>query len=111
MTTNPFYNALFAIAYIATLVTSVWLGGEHLEGVVQESIFLPMSALAVLVLSVALMGYLFFYQPVIMLLDGQREKGVKLFLQTVGIFAVATVLVMLTALIVGTIGADVINLK
>ena len=103
MTKNPFYNALFAILYIVVLVTSVNLASTHLEGVVDESIFLPMGALATLVLSVALMGYLFFYQPVVMLIEGKREEGVKLFLQTVGLFAVATVLVMLTAFIIGTI--------
>jgi len=103
MTKNPFYNALFAISYIVVLVTTVNLAFTHLEGVVGESIFLPMSALATLVLSVALMGYLFFYQPVIMIIEGKREEGVKLFLQTVGLFAVATVLVMLTAFIIGTI--------
>ncbi len=104
MTKNPFYNALFAIAYIATLVTSVFYGSNLLEGIVEESIFLPMGFLATFVLSAALMGYIFLYQPLLMLLDGQREKGVKLFLQTVGVFAVATALVILIALIVGTLG-------
>ena len=103
MTKNPIYNALFAISYIVVLVTAVNFTATHLEGVVNESIFLPMTVLAVLVLSVALMGYLFFYQPVLMLLDGKREEGVQLFLKTVGVFAVATALVLLTALIIGTI--------
>ena len=103
MTKNPFYNALFAISYIVVLVTAVNLASTYLEEVVGESIFLPMSVLAMLVLSVALMGYLFFYQPVVMLLDGKREEAVQLFLRTVGAFAVATVLVMLTAFIIGTL--------
>ena len=104
MTTNPFYNALSAIAYIATLVTTVFYGPNLLEGVVEESIFLPMGFLATFVLSAALMGYFFLYQPLLLLLDGHREKGVKLFLETVGIFAVATVLVIVIALIVGSLG-------
>ena len=109
MTTNPFYNALFAISYIAVLVTSVWLFGNHMEGVIEETIFLPMAALATLVFSVALMGYLFFYQPVLMLLDGKREAGVKLFLQTVAVFAVATVLVMFIAIVVGSMGVTTLK--
>jgi hypothetical protein len=33
------------------------------------------------------MAYLFFYQPVLMLLDGKRAEAAKLFLGTVAIFA------------------------
>lgn len=101
MTTNPFYNALFAITYIVVLVTSFNLAATNLEGVVKETILLPMGFLATFVLSAALMGYLFLYQPILMLLDGRREQGVKLFLKTVGAFAVATVLVIIIALGVG----------
>jgi len=98
MTKNPFYNALFAIAYIVVLVTIAFVGPGLLNAP-QQSIFYPMLALSALVLSVALMAYLFFYQPVVMLLDGHREKAVKLFLQTVGIFAVAIVVLLFTALV------------
>lgn len=101
MTTKPFYNALFAISYIVVLVTGINLAATNLEGVIQETILVPMGFLATFVLSAALMGYLFFYQPLLMLLDGRREQGVKLFLKTVGAFAVATVFVILTALVVG----------
>ena len=86
MTKNPLCNALFAIAYIIMLVSVVFTG-PHLLNAPQQSIFYPMLALSVLVLSVALMAYLFFYQPVLMLLDGKRDEGVNLFLHTVGIFA------------------------
>ena len=99
MVKNPFYNALFAIAYIVVLVTIAILG-PHLLEAPQQSIFYPMLALSVLVLSVALMAYLFFYQPVIMLLDGHREKAAKLFLQTIGIFAAAIIVLLLIALVV-----------
>ena len=101
MTKNPLYNALFAIAYIAALVTTVFYGSQFLENKIEETIFLPMGFLATFVLSAALMAYLFFYQPVMLFLDGQREKGAKLFLHTVAIFATATALVILTALVVG----------
>ncbi|MEK7185169.1 MAG: hypothetical protein AAB726_00940 [Patescibacteria group bacterium] len=94
MTKNPFYNALFAIAYIIVLVSTVsW--GQNLFGGPDESIFYPMAALGTLVLSAALMAYLFFYQPVLMLIDGEREKAVKLFLQTVGVFAGAVVVILI----------------
>lgn len=103
MTTNPFYNAILAMGYIAFLVSGVFYGSEYLEGVVQETILLPMGFLATFVLSAALMGYLFLYQPLLLILDGQREEGLKLFLKTVGAFAIATALVIVTALIIGTL--------
>lgn len=101
MTKNPFYNALLAITYIVALVTTVFYGSNLLEDMVEETIFFPMAFLATFVLSAALMAYLFFYQPVILFLDGQREQGVKLFLQTVAVFAVLTALIIATALVVG----------
>jgi hypothetical protein len=98
MTKNPFYNALFAIAYIMVLITAVFSTPASLVGQ-RESFFVPIGMLGLLVLSVALMAYLFFYQPVIMLIEGERQKAVKLFLQTVGIFAVETGLVLIISII------------
>lgn len=99
MTTNPFYNALFALAYIVGLVSIMFLGSSLMGGD-EASILYPMSALAVLVLSVALMAYLFFYQPITMLLDGKRDQAVAFFLRTVGTFAAGTVLILLISLAV-----------
>ena len=99
MTTNPFYNALFAIAYIIVLVTTAFFGPQLL-GAPQQSVFYPMLALSVLVLSVALMAYLFFYQPLVLLLDGKREKALTLFLNTVGIFALAIVTLLFVCIAV-----------
>jgi len=46
------------------------------------------------------MAYLFFYQPVLMLLDGKREEAAKLFLHTLAIFACGTVAVLIISFIV-----------
>jgi len=70
-----------------------------------------MSFLAVFVLSVALMAYFFFSQPIMMLFDGHRGEAAKFFLQTVGIFAGATALLIFTAVVVGSIGIDLTNLQ
>ncbi len=93
MTGNPFVNGLFAIAYIVTLVSTAILI-PRLFGGPEESIIYPMLGLSIFVLSAAVMAYLFFYQPVLLLLDGQREKAVKLFLQTMGVFAAATAVLL-----------------
>lgn len=100
MTKNPLYNALLAIAYIALLVTTAFYGSHRLKDL-EETIFLPMGFLATFVFSAALMAYFFFYQPLILFADGQREKAVKLFLRTIVIFAVAAALLILIALILG----------
>lgn len=99
MTKNPLYNAISAIAYIVIFVTSLILGPQYLGGP-EESIFYPMLGLAFLVLSVAVMAYLFFYQPLLMLLDGQRPQAVKLFLRTVGIFAACTAILLVVSITV-----------
>ncbi len=101
MTTNPFYNAFLAITYIVLLVSTAILGPRLLGGP-EESIFYPMLGLAVFVLSAAVMAYLFFYQPVMLLLDGQRERAVKLFLHTIGIFALAIVMLVIVSVVVRT---------
>ena len=103
MTKNPFYNALFAIAYIVCLVTAASILPNVFNGQ-KDNIFMPMAALSVLVLSVSLMAYLFFYQPVIMLIEGKREPAVRLFLHTVGIFAGGTAMIFLISLALSVIG-------
>lgn len=99
MILSPAHNALLAIGYIAGIVGLAFLASLFAQDL-EESIFMPMGMLSLLVLSVAVMAYLFFYQPIVMLLDGEREKAVKFFLQTVLLFAGATALIFLTALIV-----------
>ena len=105
MTTNPFYNALLAHAYIVGVATLLFSGFSVLESQ-EESIFIPIGMLALLVLSVAVMAYLFFFQPIVLLLDGEREKAVKLFLQTIGIFAGTTILTLLISITVSTFGGS-----
>jgi hypothetical protein len=103
MATNPFYNALFAMAYIVTLVSVVFQGPRLLD-LPQQSVFYPILALSVLVLSVSLMAYLFFYQPLILVLDGKRDVGRTLFLQTLGIFALTITLMVILSILLLSLG-------
>ena len=57
----------------------------------------PMAMLSLLVFSVSLMGYLFFFQPVQMYLDGQKREAVELFTKTLGAFAVITGIALIVA--------------
>lgn len=101
MSPNPFYNALAAIAYIVILVSFMFFGPlQGPDTADNASIFKPMLALSLLVLSVAVMAFLFFYQPITLLLDNKREQAVKFFLQTLGTFAVGTALLAILSVLV-----------
>src|SRR3989344_6774076 len=93
MSKNPFVNALLAIVYI-TVVASIMYYGPQISGPV-DGIIAPVAVLSLLVLSASVMGYLFFYNPVRMYLDGSKEDAVKLFLKTIGVFACITVLIFI----------------
>jgi hypothetical protein len=99
MSPNPLYNALAAVVYIVgivSLITFVIAPGDGPE----PSVLIPMMMLSLLVLSVAVMAYLFFYQPIIMLLDGKRQEAVKFFLNTVGIFACSIVVLFVAWMLI-----------
>ncbi len=87
MTKNPFYNAFAAITYIVTIVLAINSVSDFETNEYPLSLITPILFLSLFTLSAAVMGYLFCYQPLRLYLDGKKEKAVKLFLQTVGIFA------------------------
>ncbi len=89
MTKNPFLNALSASAYIilgVLIMTFVTQPLKHKP----DTFFEPIVFLSLLTLSVAVMAFLFFYQPVMLFIDGKKKQAVNLFVKTVGIFAVLT---------------------
>jgi hypothetical protein len=98
MIKNPYLSGLFAISYIVSLVSSAILLPRALGGP-EESILYPMLGLAVLVLSAATMAYLFFYQPVVFLLEGKRDAAVGHFFRTMITFAVATATLMAASIV------------
>ncbi len=99
MSQKPIYNALAALAYIMLLITGLFWAPHFFHAAQEDTVFAPIIMLSLLVLSVALMAYLFFYQPLLLLLDGKKEEGIKFFLRTVGAFAVGTVTIIVVALI------------
>lgn len=87
MKIKPFYNAISAIAYITILVFTVNTIDELETNVGLGQYIMPILVLSLLTLSVAVMGYIFFYQPFLLYMDGKKEKAVEYFLQTTVIFA------------------------
>lgn len=86
-TPTPLRNALLAAVYIVGIV-SVISSFERFLGGTEDTILAPMTMISLLVLSVAIMGYLFVFEPARMYLDGNKQEAVTFFGKTVGIFAV-----------------------
>lgn len=98
MTNNPFINALAASAYVGLVAIFINVVPEHHPAI--EAIA-PMLFLSLFVFSAAMMAYLVTFRPLLLALTGKVEQGVKLFLQTLGLFALITVcLVVLSVLLV-----------
>lgn len=97
MLKKPLHHALLALAYIAGIILLISQISELL-GDKEDIILFPIAGLGLLVLSVAVMAYLFFYRPVLLLLENQREAAMKFFFQTIGIFAVSLAIVFLISI-------------
>lgn len=92
MTKNPIINALSAAIYII-LVASVMFFGTKYSGPT-NSIIAPIAVVSLFTLSAAVMGYLFCYQPAQLYFDNEKKQAVNLFLQTVGVFGILTLLAL-----------------
>lgn len=91
-----FLNALGTIAYIVGIVLIMF---NVVDKSADDTIFAPMLALMLLVLSAAITGGLVLGRPVMLYLSDQKNEAIKLFVYTVGWLAV------------GTMAALVINLR
>lgn len=98
MTKNPIINALSATAYIAAVSSFMFYGKDLFPK--EDNIFMPITMLSLLVLSVAMMSYFFFFQPVQLYLDGEKKQAADLFLKTVAVFAGATLIALISSVFV-----------
>lgn len=94
MSQNPLVNALCASVYITLGVIIMNFATQPLQNT-PDSFLAPVVFLSLLTLSVAVMAFLFFYQPLILFLDGKKKSAVNLFIKTVAIFAVITFIFLL----------------
>lgn len=91
MSKNPLINALSASGYIL-LVVAVMTFVSETQGNKPDTLLAPIVFLSLLTLSVAVMAYLFFYQPLQLFISGKKKEGVNLFVKTVAMFAGVTTL-------------------
>lgn len=89
MTKNPLINALCASGYIILIITVMTFVTKPLQNK-PDTFFAPVVFLSLLTLSVTVMAFLFFYQPLMLFIEGKKKSAVNLFTKTVGIFAIIT---------------------
>lgn len=94
MTKNPFINALSASVYITLVVVVMNFATKLLQNK-PDTFAAPIVFLSILTLSVAVMAFLFFYQPLLLFIDGKKKLAINLFIKTVGIFAVITTIALI----------------
>ena len=94
MSKSPVINALSASAYIILIVSVMTFVTQPLKNK-PDTFFAPIIFLSVLTLSVAVMAFLFFYQPLMLFIEGKKKEAVNLFVKTVGIFAAITMVALI----------------
>lgn len=94
MTKNPFINALSASVYIVFIVSVMNFVTQPLRNK-PDTFAAPIVFLSILTLSVAVMAFLFFYQPLLLFIDGKKKLAVNLFIKTVAIFAIITIITLI----------------
>lgn len=82
---KPILYAFVATTYIVFIV-SVLNFVSHLS--LKESILMPMAMLGLFVLSVAVMGFLFLSEPILLYIEDQKKEAIIFFSKIVGFFAI-----------------------
>lgn len=83
---KPFLHALAAALYITCIVLVASTIGGALKAK-PDTIIIPMTMLSLFVLSAAVMGFLFVYEPVRLLVENKKQEALIFFGKTVGFFA------------------------
>ncbi|OGG78487.1 hypothetical protein A3A36_01615 [Candidatus Kaiserbacteria bacterium RIFCSPLOWO2_01_FULL_52_12b] len=100
MSNNPFLNAFAAAAYITAVASVLYYGPKTVAPV--DGVIVPIAFLSLFVLSTAMMGYFFLYQPARLFFENRHKEAAKLFLLTTAIFACITAAAMFALLFLST---------
>lgn len=90
---NPLINAAAALAYIAGVVQFLHFM-ESIRHDTPDTVFDGMGFISLFVFSAAVMAFLFFYRPVMLLVEKKGAEAVSYFLKTLGIFGVVTIFLL-----------------
>lgn len=97
MSKNPLINALSASSFILLIVSVITFLSQTQKDK-PDTFLAPIVFLSLLTLSVSIMAYLFFYQPLQLFISGQKKEAVDLFIKTVAVFAGFTLLALVVLL-------------
>lgn len=87
---SPYFHSLLAEIYIIAISLVIFsLQSPNTP----DTIFAPILALSLFVLSASIMGYLFLAKPFQLYLDGHKQEAVSFFMKTVIGFALLTLVV------------------
>ena len=86
MIKNPYLNAFMALGYIA-LIILVINKTSSIAANTPDTLLAPVTMLSLFVLSAAIMGILFVYEPARLFLENQKQQALSFLLKTVGTFA------------------------
>lgn len=86
MTKNPFLNALLAAVYIILILLT--MQGLTSIKAIQSTILIPLAVLGLFVLSTAVMGFLFVYEPFQLYFAGLKKEALLFFAKTLSTFAI-----------------------
>ncbi len=86
MIKNPYLNAFMALGYIAGIILIV-NKTSSIAANTPDTILAPVTMLSLFVLSAAIMGILFVYEPLRLFLENQKQQALSFLLKTVGTFA------------------------
>jgi hypothetical protein len=90
---TPFFHAGLAFLYICLVASLMFYGQPFVRE--EDAVIMPIAALSLLTLSTSVMSYLFFYRPLLLILEGKKDVALQFFLKTIGYFALATCFVFI----------------
>jgi len=90
---NPFLNAVAAAAYIGAVALFMRFI-ESIRHDTPDTYVDGMGFISLFVFSVAVMAFLFFYQPAVRLIENKKAEAASYFLKTLGIFGVITIVLL-----------------
>ncbi len=93
MKSNPYIHAIAAVAYITGLVTFLRFL-ETYRSDTPDTILDGIGAISLFVFSAAVMAFLFFYEPVVKLMENKKGEAIAFFLKTLGAFGLITILIL-----------------
>ena len=99
MIKNPYLNAFMALGYIALIILVV-SKTSSIAAHTPDTLLAPLTMLSLFVLSAAIMGILFVYEPLRLFLENQKRESLSFLIKTVGTFA--CFVVILAALLLYT---------